>query len=36
MKKTNWYKVLRNVGFSMYIIAPLAGWIYVNAKMKGM
>ena len=36
MKKTNWYKVFRNAGLSMYIIAPIAGWIYVDSKMKGM
>ena len=36
MKKINWYKVIRNFGFSMYIIAPIVGWLYVDMKMKGM
>ena len=31
-----WQKVVRNLGLSCFVIAPISGWLYVESKMKNM
>ena len=36
MAKKDYSKLIRNLGLSAFIIAPICGWLYVRAKMVSM
>ena len=36
MKNRNYFKIMRNLGICSFVVSPILGWLYVEAKMKNM